>query len=224
MRVESGLTSTVFRFYSFLKKPWNTIFSLFLIRIFQTPAAVALILCIVGATSAEGGSNIAEQSTVQAGVILFAVLIIALSFLAVIAIIGIRVTQHGETSILTGVCLSLPLLLIRIIYSLLGCFGGAQFSPIQGSPAIDLGMSVIEEMLVVLIYLWVGLRNSAVPTDYSEGDTRDSRADELRYRLGRGDFNGGKLSLIGLVPTVVAGVADAVKGKDRGYLKKHEVR
>lgn len=213
----------MFRYYSFLKKPWNTIFSLFLIRIFQTPAAVALILCIVGATSADSGSNIAEQPTVQAGVILLAVLIIALSFLAVIAIIGIRATQHGETSILTGVCLSLPLLLIRIIYSLLGCFGGAQFSPIEGSPAIDLGMSVIEEMLVVLIYLWVGLRNSAVPANDNEGAVRANRSDELRYRLGRGDFNGGKLSLLGLVPTVVAGVADVVKGRDRDHLEEHEV-
>lgn len=206
------------RYYSILKKPWNFIFSFFLIRVFQTPAAVALILCIIGATSADDPSTIPRQGALRAGVVLFAVLAIALCLLALGAVVGLNSTGRGEKAILLGICLSLPFLLVRVSYALLGCFGGSEFNVVEGSAGVDLGMAVLEEMVVVFIYLWVGMHNPSVPADFEEASGA-SRTERIRYRAGRGDFGGGKLGLIGLLTATLGWLGDITSGRHKQELQ-----
>lgn len=68
--------------------------------------------------------------------------------------------------IMLAVILALPLILVRLIYSLLVVFHhGYDFNTISGSVVVWALMAVMEEILVVLIYLFVGWTSEAVPME-----------------------------------------------------------
>ncbi len=69
----------------------------------------------------------------------------------------------------------------------------SRFNAVTGSETVALFMSVLEEMVVVVIYVATGLKLSAVPTEAA-----DSRGGTLAYRFGRGDFGMGKLGLFSM--------------------------
>ncbi|KAL7937849.1 hypothetical protein V8C35DRAFT_330025 [Trichoderma chlorosporum] len=200
-----GLLSRVY--FDLIKRPYNIVFSLFLTKIIQVPAGIALILCIVGATSADSPADISNQATVKAGVIIYLVVFVALILLTMIAnIVRCCMTEpRGERALLLVVTLSLPLLLVRIINSLLLIFSKRfQESSAEASTSAvltELFMARVEEMLVVLLYLCAGLTQRAVPE--GENGTRSNK-EKLAYRTARGDFGGGKLGVISLVVALVS--------------------
>ena len=199
------------RYYSILAQPWNTIFSLVLLKIIQTPAAVALILCIVGATSADTPAQIESESTVHIGVILFTVVYVALVVLTLGSMLGRRVTGRGELSLILAVSLALPFLGVRVLYALLEAFSHEKhFNPATGSTTIALFMDEIQEMIVVLIYLVAAIKTPAIPPA-TNGEKR-SAGGTLAYRAGRGDFGTGKLGLLSLA----AAVGQAFSNNQRG--------
>jgi hypothetical protein len=114
-------------------------------------------------------------------------------------------TRRGEKQLLTAVAISLPILLIRVLYSMLSTFSNKiVFNPVIGSEYAELFMAAIEEMVVVLIYIWVGLKQDSVPANES-----NSKKSTLLHRAGRGDFGGGKLGILSLGAAVI----DAVRGE-----------
>jgi hypothetical protein len=145
-------------------------------------------------------SEIDDQGTVKAGTILYLIVFVLISLLVIGAMIGMRTTERGEGRLLGAVATSLPFLLIRIIYSLVAIFGNNEnFSAANGSTQaalINLFMVRIEEMVVVGIYLWGGLRQQPVPRN--DDGTKRSKVERMRYRAGRGDFGLGKLGIASL--------------------------
>ncbi|EHK50887.1 uncharacterized protein TrAtP1_009260 [Trichoderma atroviride] len=187
-------------YYYLLERPYNTVFNLFVAKIVQIPAVVALILCIVGATSADTAADIMTQDTVKDGVIVYLVVLILLILLTIGAYITRHVTERrGERTMLLIITLSLPFLLVRIINSLLLIFDKHfQDSTAEGSTSsvlTELFMARIEEMIVVLFYLYAGLTHKAVP----EGDHgKRTNKEKIAHRAARGDFGDGRLGVISL--------------------------
>jgi hypothetical protein len=189
-----------------MKSPWNFAFSFFLSKMVQIPALIALILCVVGATSANTPADVTSQDTVKAGVIVYLVVLVLLIVLTVGAAITRSVTsQPCEGTLLLAVAASLPFLLLRIIHSLLLIFDQSlRVSAAEASTSsvlMELFMAKIEEMIVVLIFLCAGLKQPAVPGD----DGTQTNREKLMYRVSRGDFGGGKLGIASLA--IAAGSA-----------------
>lgn len=172
---------------------------------------MGLILCIVGATSADNATEIDDQVTVKIGVVLFAVTFAGVSLLCAIAAILARKTKRGERQLIRAVAFALPFLLVRMVYSLVAMFGhSVDFSIGNGSTAavtISLFMEVLEECAVVFIYVATGLRLPKVPV------ADDENGMNLAYRSGRGDFGSGKFGLF----SIGAAVLDRATKKQRGY-------
>ncbi|UKZ47172.1 hypothetical protein TrVGV298_001386 [Trichoderma virens] len=194
-----GILSRIY--FDLLKRPFNIVFSLFLTKIVQVPAVIALILCIVGATSADTPAGITSQDTVKAGVIIYLVVFIVLALLAGGAHIARCMTERrGESTMLLVVVLSLPFLLTRIINSLLLIFSkrfqDAAAEASTSAVLTELFMARIEEMIVVLLYLYAGLTQKAVP---ERENSKRSNKEKLAYRAARGDFGGGKLGVASLL-------------------------
>lgn len=190
-----------------LKQPWNTIFSLVLLRAVQIPALVALILCIIGATNTNDPAQIYSQSIVHIGIILYAIVFAALVLLTGGTILGWRKTTRGELPLIIGISITLPFLAVRILYALLAVFSNdSRFNPATGSKTVALFMDVLQEMAVVLIYLTTGVIAPAVPkADDGQPRSQDSK---LMYRARRGDFNGGRLGLLTLAVAAWTGKMD----------------
>jgi hypothetical protein len=213
------MLNSLTRYYGIFKAPWNFIFSFVVLKAIQTPAAIALILCIVGATSANEVQDVAKQGTVRAGVIIYLVVYIALVLLTAGAALGRRMTGRGEVKLLVAVATTLPVLLVRLIYSMLSAFSDDKvFSPVTestSSTTVDLFMATIEEMVVVLVYIWVGLASDSVPTHTREKGGSNST---LLHRAGRGDFGGGKLGLLSLG----AGAIDEIRHHRRSEKQREQ--
>jgi hypothetical protein len=185
---------TLISYYSILRQPWNTIFSLVITKIVHTPAVIALILCIVGATNASSPEQIDSENTVHIGVILYAVVFGMLVVLTFGAWLAKRKTGDGEGLLILAVIGALPFIFIRLLYALLSAFSHSRsFNPAIGSETTELFMAVLEEMVVVVIYIGTGLKLPAVPAGVSR-----SMGGTLAYRFGRGDFGTGKLGLLSL--------------------------
>ena len=180
-----------------MQQPWSTVFSLFIVKVVHTPAVIALILVIVGATNASSPAKIESERTVHIGIILFAVVLVMLVALTFGACIAKRRTGQGEGLLVFAVLCALPFLAVRLLYSLLSSFSHSKtFSLATSSTRTEtaaLFMSVLEEMAVVVIYIATGLKLPPVPK--GAADTPEGK---LAYRLGRGDFGFGKLGLLSL--------------------------
>lgn len=185
------------------------IFSFFLLRAIQAPCAVGLALCIVGAATTANDDKIFQQTILRVGIILFVVVFIMLVLLFLIAAIARSKTGRGERQLVMAVGISLPFLTVRVVYSLVECFGsyepGSVLASQTGHEFLIVFLAYVEEMAVTLVYIIVGI---VMPTVPKEGDSEEARKplSRLGYRAQRGDFNGGKLGYISLLFELVSSV------------------
>jgi hypothetical protein len=98
-----------------------------------------------------------SRGTSEAGIILYIVCYIALGATVLITLINSFYLTSEENRIAWAVIIAMPLILVRLIYSLLVTFDHShQFNLLSGSALIHALMAVLEEMLTVLIYLGIG--------------------------------------------------------------------
>lgn len=145
---------------------------------------------------------------VHVGIVLFLLAYVAIVALTSFAMCFRKKVPDQENVILTAVALALPFIFVKILYSLLSAFSGnPDFTIVGGSKTIDLCMAVLEEMVVVLFYIYAGLwvNSTPLPKDASTAET-------LGYRAGRGDFQGNRLGALSLG---LSGANAAWKGRDK---------
>lgn len=123
---------------------------------------VGIILAIIGGVAS--GDNYGStgryvpQALSKAGLGLFIAAFVAILAVTIILSLSVSHAESGEKRILLAVALSLPLLLLRLIYSSIFTFGDKQdFSSLDGSVTILLCMALLEEIGIVLIYEGAGL-------------------------------------------------------------------
>lgn len=161
-------------------------------RIVGIVALVALILAIVGATSVDNPSQIQSNTEVHAAIILFLLVYIMIVATTLFAVSCTKQIPEGERILLKAVVLALPFIFVKILYSLLTAFSGlSAFNFATGSKTADLCMAVLEEMMVVLLYLYAGLRVQSAPV-YEDVPPSSPPRDGRQHRdfnEGRGNFN-----------------------------------
>ncbi|KAJ5819818.1 hypothetical protein N7474_005409 [Penicillium riverlandense] len=132
---------------------------------------VAVILSIVGQVQ---NTNLGQESSIstltKAGVVIFLVTWAGLAFLLFGVASRFGSIEDGERRLVFAVGLSVPLLLVRILYSLLAVFSHSpDFNMFTGSPTIMLVMAVLEEIAICVICLGTGITLSVRKrTDYNE--------------------------------------------------------
>lgn len=151
------------------------------LQLLQLPAAVALIICIVGGSDLTD-SSVSKQSTgknlIKAGLIIFLIIYICLFLLKVkISVSESSSIPSGEKPVIYALRVALPLLGVRILYSLLAYFSTISvFSPLNGNIFVRAFMSTLEEILVVIAYAVAGIMVS----QYDNARMRDPEM-EIRY-------------------------------------------
>ncbi|KAI0202766.1 hypothetical protein F4808DRAFT_58208 [Astrocystis sublimbata] len=101
--------------------------------------------------------SIAGTSLTIAG---FALLVVATAIMA----LKVSYAEPGEKRLVLAVALSLPFLLVRVLYSAIGTFRpNSDFSLARGSIFIYLGTAVIEEIIIMLIVEIMGLTLQVLP-------------------------------------------------------------
>ncbi|KIN02310.1 hypothetical protein OIDMADRAFT_41432 [Oidiodendron maius Zn] len=131
------------------------------IQIAQLPIMIALILCIVGGTD-ESGSSASDIATgkrdTKIGVVIFLIIYLLLIALAIITMKDVGNAPKGEKRVYFAVLGALPLLGVRLLWSLLSSFSSnPSFSITSGKPLVQFFMATLEEFVVVVFYTLAGL-------------------------------------------------------------------
>ena len=129
-------------------------------RIIQTVLLVGMILAIVGGTSVtiDANGTYHTPATSKVGVILYIIGFAAIALLFLLSFPKISIVPNKERRVPIAIAVALPFICVRLLYSVLSVFiHNHLFSTATGSVPIRVGMSVIEEFIVVTVYAVMGL-------------------------------------------------------------------
>lgn len=126
---------------------------------------IALILCIVGGIDEADTTSHSDVSTgkkyTKIGVVMFLIIYLLLSALVVITMKDVGNAPRGEKRIYFAVLAAIPLLAVRLLWSILAAFANdATFSIEGGKPLVQLFMAILEEFIIVVMYTLAGLTAS----------------------------------------------------------------
>lgn len=134
-------------------------------RVISIISLIAVILSIVGATTNSNISQGLVTTESKVGMVLYLVTWIGVFGLFLLVLQRNQNIEDGEHRLLLAVGISLPLILVRLIYSFVYSFGHkSEFNMVSGNVTIQLVMSVLEEMVVVFVCLGIGLTLQVRPT------------------------------------------------------------
>ncbi|KAI1868389.1 hypothetical protein JX265_007212 [Neoarthrinium moseri] len=186
--VELGLLS---RALTSIRKSVTTFVNERMLRAIQILVLVGLILGSVGGSNA--GSNYAvtgvytASSISQAGLGLMIAGYILTVLAAVQVAVQISHAEPGERRLSLAVGLSLPFVLVRLGYAAESTFGhNSRFNQFTGDVNIQLGMSVIMEMIAIVIIEGFGLTLKKIPKGQQLTTTEDARkvSSQNQYEMG----------------------------------------
>lgn len=131
------------------------------VQLLHVPALIALILVISGVTD-EFSDDVTEhaggKTKAQAGVIIYVLLYLATFLIWAITLPDFRNMQSSQTRMFLCVMVALPLIAVRLVFTLISTFGNnPQFAVVGGDEAIRLGMTSVEEFVVVIMYTILGV-------------------------------------------------------------------
>jgi hypothetical protein len=135
-----------------------------IIQIAQLPTMIALILAIVGGIdeSNDSASEIATgKKLTKVAIIIFLIIYILLVSLTIITMKDVGNAPRGEKRIYFAVIGAIPLLAVRLLWSILATFSNnADFSIFSGKPLIQLFMATVEEFVIVVFFTIAGITAS----------------------------------------------------------------
>ena len=171
-------------------------------------------------------TQIQSNTEVHVAIILFLVVYIVIVAMALFAVCCTKQIPNEERVLLKAVVLALPFIFVKILYSLLTAFSGLSvFNFITGSKTADLCMAVLEEMVVVLLYLFAGLRVQTAPvyggvplsSPPSHGRQRNEPNEGRRgFNDGVRNFTSGRRGILMGAINAAANAADKNSRRDQG--------
>jgi hypothetical protein len=201
------------RIISSINKSHSTLIQHYHMKLIQTIVMVALILSIIGGINASKDLTskgiYTPQSLSQAAMGLFIASYVLIVATTIILSFSVPHAEHGEKRLLVAVAISLPFILVRLVYGSISIFANtSDFNPVSGNATIYLCMALIMELCVVIIYETVGLtlrKLESAPTGHVAVDGTyvqgPSKASQFASALGR-------RTIIGRLITSAAGNRD----------------
>lgn len=129
-------------------------------RLVQLCIGLGMILSIAGGSSVSSSDNgtVTISDTSKAAIALYIVAFAGTTIIGLVSA-GYRSAVPGrEQRSLAAVAVAWPFILIRLVYSVLAVLGhNSLFSVVGGSVIIRAFMAVVEEFIVVVVYLVLGL-------------------------------------------------------------------
>ncbi|GAW11243.1 hypothetical protein ANO14919_005850 [Xylariales sp. No.14919] len=157
-----------------MQKGQNVIVNPRVLRWSQLLVFIGVILGSIGGSSS--GSHYAEtgeykaSSLTQASISLTIAGFVLLVIATVTVGLNIPHADPGEKRVVLAVALSLPFLLVRVIYQAIGTFHShSAFNTVSGNAFVFLGAAVIEEIIIVLIIEAIGLTLQVRPKTNDPG-------------------------------------------------------
>jgi NADH:ubiquinone oxidoreductase subunit 6 (subunit J) len=153
-------------------------------RIIQSWAVHGLtVLTLVALTSGSATALGKPATLTKVGVVLFVAAWAGLCLLLVIMVVKSSLVQKGERRLIIAVAISVPFILVRLIYSMVVVFANNRhFNIVTGSVTINLVMAVLEEFVVTIVCISVGLTLQIRPKESTERVDNVQHNDKMQIR------------------------------------------
>ncbi|TAQ90620.1 hypothetical protein B7494_g1031 [Chlorociboria aeruginascens] len=150
------ILALVTRVFKSITKTHQTIINMYIIYMIEGVTFLALILGIVGGVDA--GNNYSKtgvyqpQALSKASTVLFIIAYITTAVATLLLSPSISHAEQGEKRVLLAVAVSLPFLLVRLVYSIMVTFTHLKvFNQITGNATVLLCVSLIPEFIITVI-------------------------------------------------------------------------
>lgn len=148
------------RFHDFVNSTSAAVINNVMFRVIQLVLTIALVLAVVGGAKSNidvRTGTVQVQETSKAGIVLFVIGWAMVVAVTCISFSRLTFVPNKERLIPTAIALALPLLFVRLLYSILIIFvNNTTFNLIGGSIAAKAAMETVEEFLATFIYLFLG--------------------------------------------------------------------
>lgn len=139
---------------------------------------VALILSIVGGTQISSPNQSKSETgatLLKTGGIIFLVLYIVHILLVFLSMLDLSDIPQAQKNLFVALLIATPALGVRVLYGLMVNFaaGDEVFSFTNGNVFVKLGMAIIMEILIVIIYTAAGLKSALGTKNKPEGSSED---------------------------------------------------
>ncbi|THV53576.1 hypothetical protein BGAL_0047g00290 [Botrytis galanthina] len=140
-----------------------------MLKLIEILTVVGLILGIIGGINASGAYTSTGKwvpgTESKVSNILFIVSFVAIIATTILTSFSISHAENGEKRILLGIAIALPFLFVRLLYSVLSTFvsHSTTFNALNGSVTVLLCMDLLEELVIVLVYLAIGVTLKVKP-------------------------------------------------------------
>ncbi|TGO58235.1 hypothetical protein BCON_0057g00220 [Botryotinia convoluta] len=142
-----------------------------MLKLIEVLTLVGLILGIVGGLNASDTYTSTGKwvpgTESKVSNVLFIVSFVAIIATTILTSFSISHAEDGEKRILLGIAIALPLLFVRLLYSVLSTFvsHSTKFNALTGSVSVLLCMDLLEELVIVVVYLAIGVTLKVKPKD-----------------------------------------------------------
>ncbi|KAF1937187.1 hypothetical protein EJ02DRAFT_458942 [Clathrospora elynae] len=147
------------RFVDFINAKASPTFTTKHFRVLQLLIIVGLILGIAGGTSGtvQPDGTVKVATTSKAGIALYIVAYVGIVLVYLVSVPRASVIPDQERRVPVAIIFALPFVLVRLIYSACSVFLHSHlFNIVTGNVAVRVAMAVIEEFIVVAIYIALG--------------------------------------------------------------------
>jgi hypothetical protein len=130
-------------------------------NVLHIPIILGLALAAIGGSDASKGDLNKQQTghtLSKVAVVVFVIVWIIQSGIAILTCTKLHDVASGDRRLAFAILASVPFLFVRLLYSILAAFdtSTSTFSPSEGSVVVQAVMAVIEEFVVVILYLGAG--------------------------------------------------------------------
>lgn len=147
------------RLYDWINARTTSMMGVKQFRLIQLLITLGLILSIAGGASAgtDSDGKVQIATTSKAGVLLLLAGYIAIVFVWVMSLSKLSAVPSKERRVSLAVMIAIPLIAVRMVYSTLSIFlHNKYFGLTTGSITVRICMALIEEWIVVFIYILLG--------------------------------------------------------------------
>lgn len=154
----------------------------------QLIVLTSLILGIVGATSVhlQPHNTIEFNSTAKASILLYLVAYAGILMTYCFPLPHTHLAPKQERKIPVALLIALPFILVRLAYATCAIFMHTHiFSVVRGNEAVYGGMAIVEEFVVIAVYIVLGFMLEGVPEVGNRGLTKPAQGNRGRRERGK---------------------------------------
>lgn len=162
MEIEGLLSYNYFR-NKYAKKIHHKAFS-----VISLVAIAGLVLGIYGGINSSESADLGTNDLLKASVICFLAAYVAFLGLFLLFLTGLSRIPPNERPLLYGFAVCIPFMVVRFMYSVLPTFIPSirdNYNALFGNVTIYLFMAVLEEIVIVACYVYIGMRLDELPPE-----------------------------------------------------------